>query len=135
MTELIETNERLKLEIQKERVKLDQARGGTQFGAVPNTNNSLNDSNDTDGSSSAAGGGKKESSSSASSQVVVVAGTHGALALKQGIVIEKVGKSAGERIVRLSGDVLEWRKGNGRFSTTTGLGGRNSRPSRAESDR
>jgi len=41
---------------------------------------------------------------------------HGALALRQGVVFEKVGKNTGERIVRISGDVLEWRKGAGRFT-------------------
>lgn len=41
---------------------------------------------------------------------------HGALALRQGIVLEKVGRNTGERIVRMVGDTLEWRKGSGRFT-------------------
>jgi len=40
----------------------------------------------------------------------------GALALRQGVVLEKVGRNTGDRIVRISGDTLEWRRGNGRFT-------------------
>jgi len=40
----------------------------------------------------------------------------GALALRQGVVMEKVGRNTGDRIVRVLGDTLEWRKGSGRFT-------------------
>jgi len=43
-------------------------------------------------------------------------GQDGILALRQGVLLEKVGKNTGDRIVRMAGDVLEWRKGSGRFT-------------------
>jgi hypothetical protein len=43
-------------------------------------------------------------------------GQDGALALRQGVILEKIGRNTGDRIVRMVGDTLEWRKGNGRFT-------------------
>lgn len=45
-----------------------------------------------------------------------VTAVNGSLALRQGVVLEKVGRNTGDRIVRMVGDVLEWRKGSGRFT-------------------
>lgn len=43
-------------------------------------------------------------------------GVSGVLALRQGLILFKIGRQSGNRIVRLNGDTLEWRKEYGSFT-------------------
>jgi len=92
---LAESIERQRQELREERAKFDGLKGLRSENASPNFSTS---------------------SIIGAASSTAAAAEFGAIALAQGMVMDKVGTNSGERIVRLAGDVLEWRKGSGRFS-------------------